>query len=112
MDRVLYRAAPFAHTIVFGGLCSGTGKTWVDDLQLLVDGNGVKAVLGTNNPASGSPRKSGGWRTGFSSPRPGRLRRNRPSASECLIQSYEIGRDGSLTLCQQILGRVQIALRL
>src|SRR5258706_5089248 len=36
------------------------------------------------------------------------FRRNGPSASECLIQSYEIGGDGRLTLSQQILGRVQV----
>src|SRR6185295_6657195 len=40
------------------------------------------------------------------------LRRNGPSASECLIQSYEIGGDGRLTLSQQILGRGQVPLRL
>ena len=27
-----------ARNLVFGALLSGTGKTWVDDLQLLVDG--------------------------------------------------------------------------
>src|SRR5207244_13393479 len=40
------------------------------------------------------------------------LRRNGPSASECLIQSYEIGGDGRPTLSQQILGCGQVPLRL
>src|SRR5260370_7872545 len=40
------------------------------------------------------------------------FRRNGPSTSECLIQSYEIGGDGRLTLSQQILGRVQVPLPL
>src|SRR5258708_9653966 len=40
------------------------------------------------------------------------FRRNGPSASKCLIQSYEIGGDGRLTLSQQILGRIQVPLGL
>jgi C-terminal processing protease CtpA/Prc len=32
---------PAARTLVFGALASGTGKLWVDDLQLLVDGKPI-----------------------------------------------------------------------
>lgn len=35
---------PEAKTLVFGALMVGTGKTWVDDLQLLVDGKPVSEV--------------------------------------------------------------------
>lgn len=32
---------PAARTLTFGALAAGTGKLWVDDLQLLVDGNPI-----------------------------------------------------------------------
>ena len=69
----------------------------------------TRALLASNLDSSDNRRTR---RRRFSSRCVWSLRRNGPSASECLIQSYEIGGDGRLTLSQQILGRVQVPLRL